>query len=336
MTGLRRDRMPLTAAPSGAAIIYACTCGESIRLALQYDSKTSPIVSLTRSGSGVLAKAGAPNAWALPAGPLDVGGSCPGSTAACIDCYGAGMEGRYSNVSRLVSANLAGVRHVYACGGRAAVVEVLTRLVNHSATVQLAAGIVRPSFRWHSDGDIFAAWYARAIREVALATPGVDQWIYTRSLGYVRDLMPAPDNLRVIVSVDRYNVTRAAKVAARYGLPVSILAGDKAESVDIWGRADKVAGGAIPAAVLCPVVGAYQDGRKMPAHVVGIDGRRSSLAVGAPAVGACIACGLCLPGGANKSVTFLVHGGRAKAGTPGRLGAAVAVRVRRGDIIATT
>lgn len=333
MTGLRRDRMPVTVAPTGAAVSYSCKCGTVLRFAMQYDAKTSPAVALTRSGSTLTAKATIPNAWPLPAGPVDSGGSCPGSTAACVDCYAAGMEGRFSNVSRLVSANLAGLEHVYGCEGRAGVVDILSRLVRHSAAMQRAAGIVRPSFRWHSDGDIFAGWYARAIVETANATPDIDQWIYTRSLGYVRELMPAPDNLRVIVSVDRYNVTRAAKVAARYRLPVSILAGDKGQAAAIWAKVRTIGGADIPSPVLCPVVGAYADGSGLPAHIVGPDGRRSTLSINGAAVGACIACGVCLPGGANRSVTFLVHGGQAKPGTPGRLGAAVAVRARRGDTV---
>lgn len=328
MTSLRRDRMPALAAPNGAAIVHTCTCGETLRFAMQYDAKTSPAVSVTRTKTGASARATIPNAWPLPAGPTDAGGSCPGYTPACTDCYAAAIEARFTNTSRLVSANLAAIEHLYGCGGRRAVVDILTRLVRHSANAQRAAGIVRPSFRWHSDGDIFAAWYGRAIRETAELTPDVDQWIYTRSLGYVRELMPAPANLRVIISADTYNANRAARIAGRYGLPVSILAGDRKESADIWARIDRAGHGAIPTPVLCPVVGAYKDGSGLPAHVVGLDGRRSSLTDNGPAVGACIACGLCLPGGADRSVTFLVHGGRAEPGTAGRLGAAVAVRVR--------
>lgn len=335
MSALRRDRMPVNAAPTGAAIHYQCRCGTVHRFALQYDAKTAPAVTLLRGAGGVSARATIPNAFPLPAGPLESGGSCPGSTDACRDCYAAGMESRFTNMSRMVAANLAGLEHVYKCAGRAGVVDILTRLVEHSGQQQRAAGIVRPSFRWHSDGDIFAAWYGRAIRETAERTPGVDQWIYTRSLAYVRELVPAPDNLRVIVSVDMFNAGRAARVAARYGLPVAILASDRNAAAVIWDRvnAANLWSGernrqAIPSPVLCPVVGAYVDGSGYPAHVVGPDGKRSTLTVNGPAVGACVACGLCLPGGADRSVTFLVHGGQAKPGTAGRLGAAVAVRVR--------
>jgi hypothetical protein len=331
---LRRDRLPAMVAPTGAAFSHVCGCGAVLRFALSYDAKTSPAVTLDARGRSVSARATIPNAWNLPAGPVHLGGACPGSTDACRDCYGAGQEARYTNTGNLVTANLDNLRHVYGCGGRRAVVDILTRLVNLSAGQQRAAGITRPSFRWHADGDIFAAWYARAIRETATATPGVDQWIYTRSTMYVRELMPAPDNLRVIVSVDQYNATTAARVAARYGLPVAILAPDKATAADIFARVDRAGRGSIPAPVLCPVAGAYKDGSGFPTYVVGVDGKRSSLTATGAAVGACIACGLCLPGGANRSVTFLIHGGTAAPGTGGRLAAAVAVRVRRGVIAA--
>lgn len=211
-------------------------------------------------------------------------------------------------------------------------VRALVAIVERSADLQRVAGVVRPAFRWHSDGDIFAAWYARAIRRAVLATPGVDHWLYTRSLGLVRHLLPAPKNLAVYISADSFNVVRAAKVAGRYGLPVAMLANDRAHAVALWARARAVAPG-LPSPILCPAVGkwardAATSGTGVPGHVVGPDGRRSTAVPGGPAVGACIACQVCLPGGSGRSVTFTVHGGRARPGSPGRLGAAVAVRLR--------
>jgi hypothetical protein len=227
----------------------------------------------------------------------------------------------------MASGNLDGLRHVYECGGRRAVVDVLVKVVQHSEREQRARGIASPCFRWQSGGDLFAEWYAKAIWEVVRQTSGVDHWLYTRSLGYVRHLVPVLPNLRVYVSADRYNVRQASRIASRYGLPVSMLADDETEAVALWAVAHSV--GVIPSPVLCPVVGSYDDGGEVPAHVVGADGRRSSARIGSPAVGACVACGVCLPGGSDRSVTFTVHGKRGNPSTGGHMARAVAVRLRR-------
>jgi hypothetical protein len=296
-------------------------------MALHFDAKTSPAVTLENSGRAVATVA---NAWPLPAGRIESGGSCIGATEACRDCYGAGIESRSPQYARLVSVNLANLHHLYACGGRRAVVDALVRVVRHSENGQRALGVMSPAFRWHSDGDIFSEWYAKAIRQVIGQTPTVDHWIYTRTLSAVRHLV-GPSNLRLMVSADRFNVVQASRIAGRYGVRLAMLASDRAESAALWARAVSVAwpvagGGAI----VCPASKWASDSVNAPAHVVGSDGRRASARRGAPAVGACIACGVCLPDGIDRGVTFLVHGGQARGDSAGRLGSAVSLRVRRG------
>jgi hypothetical protein len=327
---VNRDRFADTHAAAGAAVTVGCNCGESVRLILHYDAKTAPAVLMgSDSRRRSQARATVPNAFPLPAGPLDVGGSCPGVTAACRNCYAAGLESWAPGFRRAAAANLDALQHLYGCAGSRAVARALVALVEHSAAVQRAAGVRRPSFRWHSDGDLFASWYAVAVRKACAQTPDVDHWLYTRSLALVRYLMPRPGNLAVYVSADSENVRDAARVAGRYGLPVAMLADDQTDAVVLWARAHAVA--PVPPAVLCPASGTGKygrDGLPFPAHVTGPDGKRSTLRSGGPAVGACIACGVCLPGsGVQRSVTFTIHGGKAPADSAGRLGAAVRVRV---------
>lgn len=328
---MNRDRFATMPDSSGAAVVVPCRrCAGSVRLLLHFDAKTSPAVRMgTDSARRVQAKATVPNAFPLPAGPLDVGGSCPGSTDACVNCYAAGLESWSPGFRSAAAGNLDALRHLYGCGGQRAVVGALVELVRHSAGVQRAAGVRRPSFRWHSDGDLFASWYAVAVRKACEQTPEVDHWLYTRSLSLVRYLMPRPANLAVYVSADSDNVRDAARVAGRYRLPVAMLASDETDAVALWARAHAAA--SVPPAVLCPASGTGKygrDGLPFPAHVTGPDGKRASLRPGGAAVGACIACGVCLPGsGPRRSVTFTVHGGQAAPGSSGRLGAAVRVRV---------
>jgi len=167
------------------------------------------------------------------------------------------------------------------------------------------------------------------MRSAVVATSSVDHWIYTRDAVKVKSLLPAPDNLRVFLSADSENVAKMARAGSRLGLPLAMLADNQTHAVELWARALAVA--SVPSAVECPATGKWaRDGVDVSAHVVGLDGRRSSAVRGGLGVGACVACGVCLPGGRVRGVTFLLHGGKNNGKTAGRLGSAVSVRVRRG------
>jgi hypothetical protein len=322
----RADRLPKVLAVGGQGVLISCKCGEVLRFMLHNDAKTAPIVEIPLKGSP---KALVPNAFPLPVGPLENGGTCDATTAACVDCYAANLENLYAAFARGASSNLVNLEHLKKCGGHAAVVSALVACVRHSEILQRARGIVSPVFRWHSSGDIFAAWYGRAIRAAVVATSSVDHWIYTRDAVKVKSLLPLPENFRAYLSADSENVAKMARAGSRLGLPLAMLADNQAHAVELWARAVAVA--SLPAAVVCPASGKWsRDSLEIGGHVVGIDGRRSSAVRGGLGVGACVACGVCLPGKVNKSVTFLLHGGKNRGASAGRLGAAVAVRVRRG------
>lgn len=310
-------------------VSFVCRCGERLRLMLHHDAKTSPGVRIEPSGRAVAVVA---NAWPLPAGPLEHGGTCPGWTRACVDCYAAGLEAWAPGFRRGAAANLAALEHLYGCGGVRLVSSALVDVVESSAREQRARGVERGvAFRWHSDGDFFADWYARAVRRAIEATADhVEHWAYTRTLSAVR-ILEGTRGLRLYVSVDEWNLERAARVASRYGVPVAVLASDPAHASSLWARLAAAAPALLEHGrpITCPASSRWvNDGVDAPAHVVGEDGRRASARRGSRAVGACISCRVCLPSGSGRHVTFLVHGGRARAGSSGRLGAAVTVRRR--------
>lgn len=285
---------------------WCSTCGAPLRLGLMHDAKTSGAVVWSNKGAEALVG----NAIALPAGPIDIGGSCSGATDVCKACYAANLEAAYPALRAMASENLATVRHLLDHDGVVGLGVAFGVMVRDSVRRQTAAGIVRPVFRWHSDGDLLGRDHARAIAICARDTPTVEHWIYTRTLGAVRELVGIP-NLRVLVSVDRCNVRRAATIAARYGVPVAVLADDDAERARIWARIRAIdTDRRIPADVKCPAAGKWQHDGRGPAHIVGGDGTRRSLARGGSAVGACVACRICLPSSpvGPRSVTFLVHG----------------------------
>lgn len=326
----RRDRLPQSPAMSGGWV----TVADGVRLYIQADAKTAPSVLIDARGA---ARADIHNAFPLPVGPLDMGGTCDRTTPACRECYAAGIENLSPALARNASHNLATLRSLYGNGGRAGagrVVAALVAVVEHSARQQTARGVRRPAFRWQSGGDLFAPWYARAIRETMRQTPTVDHWLYTRDNVNARHLLPVPDNGRVYLSADEHNAPTMARTSARLGLPVAVLADDRRHAVAVWAQLAAVA----PVAgrpFECPATGRHvDDGTGVAAHVVGPDGRRSTVRPGAPGVGACIACAVCLPGGPVRPVTFLQHGGKGSPDSRGKLGAAVAVRVRRMEVTA--
>lgn len=324
MASLNRDRLPVHTVRTGGTVDIACRCGVSLRFMLHHDAKTSPAVDLPAKGG---AKATVPNAFPLPAGPVELGGTCRGFTEACHSCYALAMEGRFQNYANGVAGNLAGLHHLYRCGGRRAVVDALTQLVEESARRQRALGVSRPVFRWHSDGDIFARWYGNAIRATVVATPGVDHWLYTRSLGHSSTLLPIPENLRAYVSADAFNWRQAGKTALRHGLPVALLADDREQATALWARIMTL--GDIPAPLECPVFRWAKDGLDVPMYVAGPDGRRATARRGGTGVGACVACQACLPGG-DRSVTFILHGGKTSPESGKRLSAALRRRIPLG------
>jgi len=314
------DRMPTVErrsgrSGSGARASVPCRgCGSTLTGALMHDAKTAPGAHWSASGGAI---ATVPNAWALPAGPLDVGGTCPGATSECAGCYAAVLETAYPSFRGMLDSNRDAVMHALTCGGVVGCAELLTAVVRRSVDLQRADGVRRPAFRWHADGDIMSMSYGRAMRRAILATPDVDHWGYTRTLGAVRLFNGVP-NLRLYVSADRDNVAQALAVANRWGRPLALLADDPDDARALWERV----GDAVPEPVTCPAAGRWQDDGVGPAHVVGSDGRRSTLVRGGPAMGACISCAVCLPVGRVRSVTFLRHGSARDA-----LGSVARVRI---------
>lgn len=295
-------------------------------LQLHADAKTGPLAYWGQDRRPVSV---IPNAFALPAGPVEVGGTCPQlSPTACRACYAVRLEvGPFADFGRMIGRNLDTVRALRVAGGRS-LVEALTALVDRSAALQVAAGVRVPSFRWFSSGDIFAPWLASAVREVQRARPAVAFWGYTRSIKYLPNLLGRsglPDNARWFVSVDVENVGTHAKAAARYGLPVAYLAAGGVELGQLRATVEAVRGSAARGLV-CPAGGVWSGDGLGPSYVSGFDGRRASLRQGHVS-GACAACGACLPTGAVRDVAFLRHGGAGSAETWQRLEVRRAVRV---------
>lgn len=311
-----RVRRSLPARASRVAT--ACpSCGIPLVVRLVADSKTTPraIWDARKGATAVYAQA----IPLGPSGPPSIGGTCPGWTSGlehdgqpggCDGCYWQALEGRYSGLEALGAANLRAFEHVERCGGARGLASVFVDVLDHLAAFQLEDGLERVTVRWSPGGDIRSETVARAIARAHRARPSVEGWIYTRTLAAVRHLVGL-ENLRAFVSVDRVNAARAARVAARWGAPVAVLAADRLEAARVWDVVRAVdLEGSIPAGRQCPAAGGkYSSDGRGPAHIVDLEGRRRGLERGGLARGACDSCNLCLPSGLESSVTFLQHGG---------------------------
>lgn len=280
-------------------------------LQLHADAKTSP---LGHWGEDRRPVAVIPNAFGLPSGSPEIGGTCPQlSPNACQSCYAARMEtGPFGEFSRVLVRNLATLHELHKTS-RGAVADALCALVDRSVALQVAAGVASPSFRWLSSGDLFASWFASAVRRVQVARPSVQFWGYTRSIKYLRHLIGdgLPSNARWFVSIDADNVRTHGKAAARWGLPCAYLAATTNELAALRVSVEK-ARGEVVGRVVCPAGAAWKADGLGASYVSGFDGRRASLSHGA-VVGACAACAACLPSASVRDVAFMRHGG---AGSP--------------------
>jgi hypothetical protein len=236
------------------------------KLKLSSDRKVSPLSRYQASQKRWMPKVA--NSFGLPAGRQ---GSCPDATDWCLSlCYADRLQSAWSSVDRLVWHNMNLLKE---CGSNVArMVALLTEMVgsvNWYGTEKV--------FRWHWDGDVFSASYARAIARTCDAFPDIRFWIYTRSFEYVPFLLNVP-NLVVYLSVDRCNIDAAATLYnATRGRSKPLLR--IAACADTWEETESLM--------------RQVTGRNAP--------RCPELTGKTPLVndkgqGACVACGLCIRG----------------------------------------
>lgn len=160
-----------------------------------------------------------PNALSLPAASVDPGTACPGSTSICrSSCYVRGLAKHAPDLYARYAENLRVFEELTDLG---------PRYLTHAANV-LAVWIAtecQGGFRWHVSGDVVSPDHAQWITEVAYASPGVQHWIYTRTLDAVGYLVGEP-NLAVNISADAENLEKARAVADLYNVRLCYLSHD--------------------------------------------------------------------------------------------------------------
>jgi len=167
-----------------------------------HDRKTTARVN--NAGTQSLLK----NAFSLPSG---TNYSCPGATKVCETvCYAGKLEKQYPAFRNLALHNWE-----LLSGATETEMYILLWEMIDEFSQECAKNNISKVFRWHADGDIFNADYARAIARTCNAHTDVQFWIYTRSFRFVEYIYNIP-NLSVYLSVDSENKERALETKERF------------------------------------------------------------------------------------------------------------------------
>lgn len=205
--------------------------------------------------------------------------SCaPHKTEFCGECYAAKIEKMFPAVGRLMADNYAAVMAYENRPDELA--EMFAALLDQSAAAQRLAGVTAPTFRWQWDGELAHESHATAIARAHEMRPDVRGWVYTRAHRWAhRFRLPStgrpPETLSVFLSVDRDNLGSARRAVARHPWLRLAFSGDS------WEETTALAGALEqPRGLRCP---------ELTGRVPLVDPETQ--------VGACTACGYCLPGG---------------------------------------
>jgi hypothetical protein len=137
------------------------------------------------------------NTLGLPSGTAF---SCPMATSVCSKvCYAGRIEKMYKGSRAVVEHNWALVRDA----DRPTLVGLLTDMLN-DFIVDCEKWDAPKSFRIHWDGDFFKVDYVEAWKEVILAHPQVQFWVYTRT-PYAFEILDGIENLALYFSTDSEN-----------------------------------------------------------------------------------------------------------------------------------
>ena len=226
-----------------------------------HDRKTTARVNA--AGTQSLLK----NAFSLPSGRNY---SCPGATKVCETvCYAGKLEKQYPAFRDLALHNWE-----LLSGANETEMYILLWEMIEEFSQECAKHNISKVFRWHADGDIFNADYARAIARTCNAHTDVQFWIYTRSFKFVEYIYGIP-NLGVYLSVDAENKERALETKDKFPNARFAYLAETHEDGKEFMLTETGKPGAI-----CP-----ENAKRIP--LITKDG------------GACVTCGLCIFGKAD-------------------------------------
>lgn len=156
------------------------------------------------------------NTFGLPSGKAY---SCPGATSVCEKiCYAGNLERIYKGVKEILVDNWNQLKDEDQLGMEALLYQMIDEF-DKDCEKRNAEKL----FRIHWDGDFFSETYARAWRNVILAFPTIQFWVYTRS-GFAVPILKDIDNLSLYYSADDANFEEAEDLKATHGVKLAYLA----------------------------------------------------------------------------------------------------------------
>jgi hypothetical protein len=156
------------------------------------------------------------NTFGLPSGKAY---SCPGATSVCEKiCYAGNLERIYKGVKEILVDNWNQLKDATQPQMEALLYQMIDEF-DKDCDKRNAQKL----FRIHWDGDFFNATYTMAWKNVILAFPGIQFWVYTRS-DFAVPILSDVDNLSLYFSADDDNWQLAEKLKEDNGVKLAYLA----------------------------------------------------------------------------------------------------------------
>lgn len=156
------------------------------------------------------------NTFGLPSGKAY---SCPGATSVCEKiCYAGNLERIYKGVKEILVDNWNQLKDATQPQMEALLYQMIDEF-DKDCDKRNAQKL----FRIHWDGDFFNSTYTMAWKNVILAFPGIQFWVYTRS-DFAVPILSDVDNLSLYFSADDDNWQLAEKLKEDNGVKLAYLA----------------------------------------------------------------------------------------------------------------
>ena len=156
------------------------------------------------------------NTFGLPSGKAY---SCPGATGVCEKiCYAGKLEKIYKGVKNVLLNNWDLVKDASQPEIETLLVEMLDEF-EKDCEKRSADKL----FRIHWDGDFFNETYTLAWKNVIVAYPSIQFWVYTRS-DFAIPILKDVANLALYFSADNDNIELASELKKETGVKLAYLA----------------------------------------------------------------------------------------------------------------
>ena len=156
------------------------------------------------------------NTFGLPSGKAY---SCPGATSVCESiCYAGKLEKVYKGVKNVLLTNWEQLKDASQQQMEALLYQMIDEF-DRDCEKRNAQKL----FRIHWDGDFFSPTYTMAWKNVILAFPNIQFWVYTRS-DFAVPILTGIDNLALYFSTDDDNWQLASELKKNEGVKLAYLA----------------------------------------------------------------------------------------------------------------